>query len=418
MKKSKQTSILAILLVSALSSPILERGINGYIPVTKDPENNQMFFWYFKSRTLPEISAPLVIWLNGGPGSSSMFGLAYENGPFLVDIEGNSSLNPHSWNTKANILYVDQPVGTGYSIGTPEYYARNKSMVEEYFYEFMVKFLELQDFKKFKGHPLYLTGESYAGHYIPQIGNKLYLSGNQDINLKGVAIGDGFINYGLQFPQYVNFAASVPEYTNVTQAQADQLMPFALLCSREMLQPNPFYAMHRNRYCSKVLNGITEDPATSKQKFNWYDIRDKEDYDESGLVKFFNRDDVKQELGIKDGVIWKPYNGKVGSALGKQDGTEKADLEIIPILNGGVKVLFYSGEFDFDCNWMGTRAVLDQLQWKGIAGYRRAEMKEGKYGLEKSFENLRFIKFKGSGHLVPFNQPELSLEMLHEFLDL
>ncbi|PPJ53893.1 hypothetical protein CBER1_04600 [Cercospora berteroae] len=76
------------------------------------------FFWYFESRKDP-VNAPLVIWINGGPGSSSMLGLLAENGPCTVNSDSNSTtLNPWSWNNEANVLYLDQPVGVGFSFDT------------------------------------------------------------------------------------------------------------------------------------------------------------------------------------------------------------------------------------------------------------------------------------------------------------
>ncbi|MCJ1310356.1 hypothetical protein MMC25_004020 [Agyrium rufum] len=74
-----------------------------------------MFFWYFEARKNPE-TAPLSLWMNGGPGGSSLIGLLQENGPCSVGNDSNSTiLNPWSWNNEVNMLYIDQPVQVGYS---------------------------------------------------------------------------------------------------------------------------------------------------------------------------------------------------------------------------------------------------------------------------------------------------------------
>src|SRR3569833_1952705 len=90
---------------------------SGYLSVGS---NMNMWFWFFAARNTPS-TAPLAMWLNGGPGSSSMNGLFQENGPSqFYNGSSTPSLNPYSWNTHANMLYVDQPKGTGFSYGTDE----------------------------------------------------------------------------------------------------------------------------------------------------------------------------------------------------------------------------------------------------------------------------------------------------------
>ena len=105
------------------------RGKSGYVGVTDDPVKNQMFYWFFESQSDPK-KDPILIWLTGGPGCSSEFGLAFEVGPWLVLKDPNTgtisiSPNQFSWNTKANLLFIDQPVGVGYSLGDPSKYPTN-----------------------------------------------------------------------------------------------------------------------------------------------------------------------------------------------------------------------------------------------------------------------------------------------------
>ncbi|GKT76086.1 serine carboxypeptidase [Colletotrichum tofieldiae] len=77
------------------------------------------FFWFFEARKAPE-NAPLAIWLNGGPGGSSIMGLLEENGPCLVNEDSKTTrLNPWSWNNEVNLLYIDQPTQVGFSYDTP-----------------------------------------------------------------------------------------------------------------------------------------------------------------------------------------------------------------------------------------------------------------------------------------------------------
>ncbi|KAI3396410.1 hypothetical protein diail_12218 [Diaporthe ilicicola] len=76
------------------------------------------FFWFIESRKDPH-NAPLSIWLNGGPGASSLLGMLSENGPCAINDDSNSTtLNPWSWNNEVNVLYIDQPVQVGFSYDT------------------------------------------------------------------------------------------------------------------------------------------------------------------------------------------------------------------------------------------------------------------------------------------------------------
>ena len=96
---------------------------SGTFPVQATGSQNHLFYWLFKNTTLASgDNTPLVLWLNGGPGASSMFGLFLENGPLQINKTGplmsdfKVGLNPRgSWGDQADILYVDQPAGTGFS---------------------------------------------------------------------------------------------------------------------------------------------------------------------------------------------------------------------------------------------------------------------------------------------------------------
>ena len=126
-----------------------------------------MFYWLFRSRDDPH-NDPLIIYLQGGPGCSSLFSTFYENGPFYVKDDITLKKNPYSWNNNANLLYVDQPVGVGFSrVASPDHIRTEEDGIAKDFYFFIEKFLEANP--EFKGRDYYLTGESYAGHFIPAI---------------------------------------------------------------------------------------------------------------------------------------------------------------------------------------------------------------------------------------------------------
>ena len=127
--------------------------------------SQNMWFWFFESRKSPSM-APLALWLNGGPGCSSMIGLFQENGPCTFNNVSGSIpvLNPYSWNNYANMLYVDQPIGTGFSFGTDDV---NSTVTAAPFVWKLLQAFYAQ-FPKYENRHFGLFTESYGGHYGPE----------------------------------------------------------------------------------------------------------------------------------------------------------------------------------------------------------------------------------------------------------
>jgi cathepsin A (carboxypeptidase C) len=407
---------------SITQKPIFpEKGETGLIGVTNNPDGNKMFYWFFPSRSDPQ-NDPLLIWLTGGPGCSSELAIAFENGPWTVWPNGTVEINKYSWNSNANLLYVDQPLGTGFSPGTADKLARNASMIKAYFTEFFLNWLNLPQYNRFKGHPLFISGESYAGHYIPQIGNALYLLNNPDVNLQGLAIGNGWITPMPQNEAYITYTANNKDVINgtgtYTKEEQDKDTKLTQLCNSGIERPNPYHAFDHYDACGAATpHFFTGSPHT-----NVYDIRRLCEghlcYNLGFMQTFFNREDVQKEMGVLN-VLQHPYelcSGPPNAALIPQDYLTNSILEIVPIIEGGVNVMFYTGDKDYICNWEGTHKLLSQFEWTGKKEWNSIELADSKYGKEKSYLNLRFIKFKDCGHMVPHDNPELALEMINEFI--
>lgn len=157
----------------------------------------------FEARNNPE-TAPLVLWLTGGPGCSSELAVFYEQGPYRLDKDGAISTNPHAWNEIANVLYIDQPVGTGFSYADDsKAYVKTEDGVATDMWEFLQTFMK--EFPQYAQLDFYVTGESYAGHYVPAISsrivanNKKLGAGEQKIHLQGLAIGNGLVDPATQY---------------------------------------------------------------------------------------------------------------------------------------------------------------------------------------------------------------------------
>ncbi|KAK7316587.1 hypothetical protein RJT34_00164 [Clitoria ternatea] len=171
---------------------------SGY--VTVDPETGRALFYYFVESPYSPSTKPLVLWLNGGPGCSSLgIGAFQELGPFRVNPDGKTLfLNSYAWNQVANVLFLESPAGVGFSYSntTSDYDNNGDKSTAKDAYTFLINWLER--FPEYKNRDFYITGESYAGHYVPQLAYTILLNNNfynqTIINLKGIAIGNAWID--------------------------------------------------------------------------------------------------------------------------------------------------------------------------------------------------------------------------------
>lgn len=194
----------------------------GHLPASQDESDKQLFYWLFapdfsNNNQSDSDKVPLIIWLNGGPGCSSLIGLFIENGPFSFVLNGGSynlEINPFSWHkAPAWLLFIDQPVGTGLSYTTKHNYCDTDAKINADFYYFLTQFFLLhRDVFLFVNgdgiltvkRPFFFSGESHAGHYIPSMMNFILVqndsiltgttTGNPNailMPLSGAAIGNG-----------------------------------------------------------------------------------------------------------------------------------------------------------------------------------------------------------------------------------
>ena len=159
----------------------------GLLPISSDPnEQRQLYFWYFPSSN-PAAEDEITIWLNGGPGCSSLEGFLQENGPIQWQYGTFKPVpNPYSWTNLTSMIWVEQPVGTGFSQGTPK-----ATSSEDVAYEFLGFFKSFQDTFGLANKKIYITGESYAGYYVPYIADAMFKSNDtKHFDVKGVMIYD------------------------------------------------------------------------------------------------------------------------------------------------------------------------------------------------------------------------------------
>ena len=172
----------------------------GYLPASND---HNLFYWYHEATSDPD-NKPLVLWLNGGPGCSSLGGMFTELGPFVLDSGLDVTLNPFSFNKVANIIFIEQPAGVGFSY--PNVPANDTTTAIDTVMALRYFLKEKQP--DLQGRDFYIMGESYGGHYVPNTAKQIQVSNleakakGEDgmvINLKGFAVGNGYTDWQLDF---------------------------------------------------------------------------------------------------------------------------------------------------------------------------------------------------------------------------
>ncbi|EXJ60001.1 carboxypeptidase D [Cladophialophora yegresii CBS 114405] len=163
----------------------------GLLPISNRTNASELFFWFFPS-TNPNATNEIVIWLNGGPGCSSLEGFLQENGPFLWQYGTFKPVrNQWSWTNLTNMVWVEQPVGTGFSQGTPT--ATSEADVASQFLGFFKNFVDLFSMQ---GYTVYIAGESYAGYYVPYIADAMFNEDDTEYyNISSIMIYDPSLSY-------------------------------------------------------------------------------------------------------------------------------------------------------------------------------------------------------------------------------
>lgn len=386
--------------------PFSEKNSPGLIPIDS---NTDIFYWLFPSRQSPE-SDPLVFWLSGGPGCSSGLAALLENGPFTLS-EGKLTINKNSWNSKSNLVFIDQPIGTGFSKGDTSKLPHDENEVATQFGIFLEGFFK--NHPEFKDRPFYITGESYAGHYIPFIGS--YIIEDRDkwgalgVNLQGVAIGNGWVD---PYTQYAGYSVFALENGLINETGKSMLDAGYAICRDLVKNKRPVTDMN---VCNMMMGMVLGNPP----KFNVYDIRRECEvpplcYDFSGLGEFFNRNDVRNSLGVS-GRNWLDCDPTVHAAL-LNDLPSDASGKVAYLLDNEVNVLVYNGDKDYICNWKGGEMWVEALEWERAEEFRKAEVKDIGTGTLKQYKNFAFYRIYDAGHMVPMDQPKVALDMLNTFI--
>lgn len=394
----------------------------GYYHVTGTRDLN-MFYWFFESRGDPETD-PVILWMTGGPGCSDATALFAENGPCLLD-GGRSEprINEYSWNERASVIYIDQPCGVGYSFGDAADEDKNEKGVAKHVGGFLLDFFEKHE--NLKDLPFYIFGESYGGHYVPAVASSIM----DDLNLKGVGIGNGLTVPSVQFKYYPDLAYTYakkkvghPIISYPTYLLEKAGWPYCKSLIDEC-QTNTSACATAQTTCSALMFAPYTMSGMNPYNIELKCVKQPLCYDFTNIGDFMNNATVKEILGVPETVQWEDCNQTV-NAMFVSDWMKNFDTQVVDLLEGDVKVLIYAGDLDWICNWIGNKAWTMDLEWSHKDAFNAAEDREilpggaeASVGQIRRAENFAFVRIYDAGHLAPMDQPEVTLQMVKVFTE-
>ncbi|KAK8965744.1 Serine carboxypeptidase 3 [Platanthera guangdongensis] len=393
----------------------------GYYRLPHTHDASRMFYFFFESRRSKR-DDPVVIWLTGGPGCSSELAIFYENGPFNVADNMSLLSNEFGWDGVSNLIYVDQPTGTGFSYSSDSRDLRHdENGVSNDLYDFLQAFFSHHP--EYVNNDFYITGESYAGHYIPAFASRVH-RGNKakegaHINLKGFAIGNGLTDPAIQYKAYGDYALEMGIIAESDYKRINRVYPACEKAIKLCGSSGKAACMASYLVCNTIFNSILN----TAGNINYYDIRKQCEgsmcYDFSNMEKFLNQESVRKTLGIGD-IEFVSCSPKVYEAM-LTDWMRDLEVGIPALLEDGIKLLVYAGEYDLICNWLGNSRWVHAMEWSGQQAFVSSSEKpftvDGKKAGElKSHGPLTFLKVHDAGHMVPMDQPLVSLEMLRRWM--
>ncbi|XP_038721949.1 serine carboxypeptidase-like 48 [Tripterygium wilfordii] len=381
----------------------------------------RMFYYFFESRNSE--GDPVVIWLSGGPGSSCAIALFYENGPFHIKDNLSLKWNNYGWDKTSNIIYVDQPIGTGFSYTIDDHNDIRHNLIDvtNDLYNFLQEFFMAHP--QFVQNDFFITGQSYAGHYAPALASRI-CQGNKErqgihINLKGLAIGNGMTNLKIQYKELPGYALQESLIEESNYSRIMKLVPQCESSIEDCVAGNENACITAYKDCEMIINEILD----VVRDINYYDIRKKRkgalNYDFSNVEKFLNNQSVKDALGVwnKPFILWNIviYDALIGEWV------KNYDVGIPTLLLDGIKVLIYAGDQDLICNWVGNLKWVSEMKWYGKEEFEKVSnvsfvVDDVDAGLLRNYGPLTFIKVYKAGHMVPMDKPKVAFQMIRNWM--
>ncbi|KAI4307175.1 hypothetical protein L6164_030390 [Bauhinia variegata] len=410
----------------------------GYVDV--DVNNGRSLFYYFVEADKDPDKNPLTLWLNGGPGCSSVGGGAFtELGPFYPRGDGRGlRKNSMSWNRASNLLFVESPAGVGwsYSNTSSDYNAGDASSARD-MYLFLLKWYD--KFPTYRSRELFLTGESYAGHYIPQLADVLLdhnaRSTGFKFNIKGVGIGNPLLKLDRDIPATYEFFWSHGMISDEIGLAITNDCDF-----EDYTFENPHNVSHScihaiseaNRVVGEYINNydVILDvcyPSIVEQELRLKKMATKISLGVDVCTSFerrfyFNLPQVQKALHANRTNL--PYSWSMCSPVLNYSDTD-GNINILPILErivqNHIPVWVFSGDQDSVVPLLGSRTLIrelaHELKFQVTVPYGAWFHKGQVGGWVTEYGNLlTFATVRGAAHMVPYAQPSRALHLFTSFV--
>eukprot|EP01094_Clydonella_sp_ATCC50884_P023038 TRINITY_DN5418_c0_g1_i1.p1 TRINITY_DN5418_c0_g1~~TRINITY_DN5418_c0_g1_i1.p1 ORF type:complete len:482 (-),score=131.19 TRINITY_DN5418_c0_g1_i1:62-1435(-) len=396
---------------------------SGYVTVDEALGSN-IFFWLFPAQEAPtngSDSAPLLLWLQGGPGASSMLGLFTEFGPFSVAADGTTLVpNPYTWNKQFSLLFMDNPVGTGFSFTqSNKGFAVNEEDVANNVYAALQQVFTI--YPEYAKTDFYVTGESYGGKYVPATAYKIHQmnhhSSEPHIPLKGISVGDGMMDPETQTQGYAKmwYELSILDINEMNEGLKYEEEILRYIRSQEFVSafqvfdeylngdfyPYPtFYVNHTG--LTSYMNFLT--PTYPPNPYEEYlNLASTREAIHVGNMPYAEFNDTVEQYLIADWM--------------------KSIAPAMPTLLDNYKVLIYNGQLDIILAGPLCENFLRTIKWSGQQKYLetnkilwRVNDSGSVVGYARQVNNFTQVLLRSAGHLVPQDQPEAALDMITRFV--
>lgn len=428
---------------------------NHYSGYLTGDKGKQLHYWFVESLNNPA-EDPVILWMNGGPGCSSLDGLLNELGPYHVKFDGKTVYNnKYSWSTIGNVLFLEAPACVGFSYDPNDDCDTGDDETSLSNYLALIDFFT-NKFPEYAKNPFYITGESYAGVYVPTLAVRV-LKGQQNftINLQGYAIGNGLSSYKLNddsiiffgyfhglfgddlweslvhhcctkgepSPESCNFYDSYWPLCKKATSKASDIIYNEGLNMYNLYADCPGSSLGNGnftRYEASLTNLLRKHPSHHKRLTKLKSSRinnltlDPPCTDSSNLRIYLNTPEVRTALHIPEHVgKWEICNDGVNFNYHRQYDTMEEQYKF---LTPRVRGLVYNGDIDMACNFLGDEWFVESLGLK-VTEKRRMWHQGGQVGgFVKRFENLDLLTIRGAGHMVPQDKPGPALKMISSFI--